>query len=103
LTDYSREAGTLNDAASLQLVENIGREVTNARLSGVKVLKRELSKDGTWWVLASYPKDAAKNELANVIENESSRYADFKAKEALKMLDTQLDKQQTTIITVDKD
>jgi hypothetical protein len=102
LTDYSREAGTLNDAASLQLVENVGREVTNAKLSGVKVLKRELAKDGTWWVLASYSKDAAKNELANVIENEASRYADFKAKEALEMLDAQLDKQQT-IITVDKD
>ncbi|MDR0663440.1 MAG: LPP20 family lipoprotein [Spirochaetaceae bacterium] len=102
LTDYAREAGTINNSASLQLVENVGREVINVKLSGVKILKRQLSKSGTWWVLASYSKDAAKNELANVIENEASRYADFKAKEALKMLDEQLDKQQT-ILTVDRD
>jgi hypothetical protein len=102
LTDYSREAGTLTDSSSIQLIENVGREITDVKLSGVKIIKRERSKDGTWWALASYPKDAAKDEIANVLEHEASRYAEFKAQEALKMLDAQLDKKQT-IITVDSD
>jgi hypothetical protein len=102
LTDYSREAGTLKESGSLQLIENVGRQTTNMKLNNVKILKRERSKDGTWWVLASYSKDAAKEELSNIIENEASRYADFKAQEALKMLDAQLDKQRN-VITVDSD
>ncbi|MDR2658372.1 MAG: LPP20 family lipoprotein [Spirochaetaceae bacterium] len=102
LTDYSREAGTLKDVSSLQLVENIGRQVTDAKLTGVKIVKRERTKDGTWWVLASYPKNSAKTELAGVIENEASFYTDFKAQEALKMLDTQLNKPQS-VITVGSD
>ncbi|MDR2803700.1 MAG: LPP20 family lipoprotein [Treponema sp.] len=102
VSDYSREAGTLENDASLQFVEDVGREITNAKLNGVKIVRREQTKDGTWWVLASYSKSNAKDELTNVIENEAPRYAEFKAQEALKMLDAQLDKQQT-IIQVDSD
>jgi hypothetical protein len=102
LTDYSREAGTLKESDSLILIENVGREITNTKLNDVKILKRERAKDGTWWVLASYSKDAAKDELSNSINSEASRYADFKAQEALKMLDAQLDKQQS-VLTVDSD
>jgi hypothetical protein len=102
LTDYSREAGTLQESGSLQLIENVGRQTTNMKLNNVKILKRARSNDGTWWVMASYPKNEAKNDISNIIENEASQYADFKKDEALKMLDAQLYKQQN-IITVDSD
>jgi hypothetical protein len=92
LTDYAREAGTLNDSTSLQLVESVGRDVVSNQLSGAAPNARKRMPDGTWWVRVSLQKADAKKAAASAIDSEAARFADFKAGEALKMLDAQLDK-----------
>jgi len=96
LTDYAKESGTINNSTSLQAIESIGREVVNANLSGASANAQKRMPDGTWWVRVSLKKADAKGAVSDVIENEASRYADFKAQEALKMLDAQLDKTSST-------
>ncbi|MDR2842584.1 MAG: LPP20 family lipoprotein [Spirochaetaceae bacterium] len=96
ITDYAREAGAKNDKASLELAETIGRQLTNVTLKDTKVLKREKTRDGTWYVLMSYKKSSAAQAAADatkgVIDNEASRYAEFKAMEATKLMDERLEK-----------
>ena len=92
LTDYARESGTLNDPASIIFIEDVGRSLVNNDLSGAAVTAREQMPDGSWWIRVSLQKTAAKRVIANVVENEASRYAAFSASEALNRLDFELDK-----------
>jgi hypothetical protein len=96
IIDYARNAGTENNQASLSFYESISRQLSDATLTGVEVIKREQTKDGTYWTLVRMSKaDAAKqasDAVKDVYENEASRYAEFKAMDALKMMDAQLNK-----------
>ncbi|MDR2634115.1 MAG: LPP20 family lipoprotein [Treponema sp.] len=95
ITDYARSAGTENSQASLEFSEIVGRQLTQTTLSGAIPVKREQAKDGTFWVLISYSKADAARAAANIIENEASKYAEFKAMEALKLMDQQLERIST--------
>jgi hypothetical protein len=95
ITDYARSAGTTDSQASLEFAETVGRQLTQATLSGTTVVNRKQTKDGTLWVLMSYRKSDAAKAAANIIENEASKYAEFKAMEALKLMDQQLDRINT--------
>jgi hypothetical protein len=95
ITDYARDAGTVNNTASLQLAEQVGRQLTQTTLTGAIPVKREQTPDGTFWVLVSLNKDEAARAAAGVIDNEAARYAEFKAMDALKLMDQQLSKTTT--------
>jgi hypothetical protein len=90
LTDYAREAGTLNDSTSIQFIETVGRDLINANLSGAVPNARERMSDGTWWVRVALNKADAQKAVNDVVDNEAARFAEFKAQEALKMLDQKL-------------
>jgi hypothetical protein len=90
ITDYFREAGTTNNTTSLEFAEGVGRQLTQAKLNGAAPVKRARTDDGTFYVLISYKKADAAKAVAGIIENEASRYAEFKAMDALKMMDEQL-------------
>ena len=93
IIDYSRTAGTeTNQTTALTFYESISRQLTEAKLRNVEVVKREQTADGTYWTLAKISKTDAAQVAADVIESEASRYAEFKAMEALKMMDQQLKK-----------
>jgi len=93
IIDYSRTAGTeINQTAVLSFYESISRQLTQATLSGVEVEKRERTKDGTYWSLVRISRADAAQVSAEIIESESSRYAEFKAMEALKMMEAQLNR-----------
>ncbi|GHU91273.1 hypothetical protein FACS189476_11890 [Spirochaetia bacterium] len=92
ITDYAREAGTIAEATALQLSETVGRQLTNTTLNGARPEKREKTPDGTWWVMVTYPKAEAAKTAASLIDSEAARYAEFKAMEATKLMDAQLDK-----------
>ena len=93
IIDYSRIAGTENNStANLTFYESISRQLTNATLRGVEVVERDRTKDGTYWTLVRISKEDAAQVAAEVIESEASRYAEFKAMEALKMMEAQLNK-----------
>jgi hypothetical protein len=99
ITDYARDAGTVNNTTALQLSEQVGRQLTQTTLVGAVPVKREQTPDGTFWVLVSYSKsDAAKaasSAMKGVIDNEAARYAEFKTMDALRLMDDQLDKIST--------
>ena len=91
LIDYSRIAGTENNLTSnLTFYENVSRQLTSANMSGIEVVERGRSSDGTWWTLSRLDKHAAARLSADIIESEASRYAEFKAEEALRMMEHQL-------------
>ena len=93
INDYQRTAGTVtNHAAGLEFVENVSQQLTRANLRGVEVVKREQTADGAYWALARMSKADAALAAAEILETEASRYAEFKAMEALKMMEYQLNK-----------
>ena len=97
VTNYQREAGGINNTAALGFQESITRQLAQATLTGAT---RDVSwttpDNKTLWVRVKMSKaDAAKSvaaEVDKVVENEASRYAEFKAMDALKMMDAELDK-----------
>jgi len=96
IIDYSRTAGTENNQAALMFYESISRQMTEATLIGVEVAKREQTKDGSFWTLMRISKaNAALSAAAavnDVYENEAARYAEFKAMDALKMMEDRLNR-----------
>jgi hypothetical protein len=97
VTNYQREAGGITDAAAMGFQESINRQLTQATLTGaVRDLSWTTPDNKTLWVRVKMSKaDAAKSvaaEVDKVVESEASRYAEFKAMDSLKMMDTELDK-----------
>ncbi|GHT82511.1 hypothetical protein FACS1894137_01530 [Spirochaetia bacterium] len=93
-TDYNRDAGTVGNQAALSLQEDVTRQVSSMQLNGSKPIQRWKAPDGTWWYLVEYNKAEAQAALSKVFDSEAARYAEFKTGEALKMLDTQLAKNE---------
>ena len=86
--DYGNEAGTTNNMAAVELFETVDRQLAAASLREATVVQRFVGKNGTHWVLVSYPKDSAKKDTVGVIENAASRAATIKKDAALKAMDT---------------
>jgi hypothetical protein len=96
-TDYNRDAGTVCSQTALALQENISREITSMQLNGARPVKRWKAPDGAWWYLVEYRISDAKAALAPMFTSEEARYAEFKADEALRMLDDQLAKREKAV------
>ena len=95
LTGYANESGDLNNSRSIQSIESITRTLTNMNLSGAVPDKRDLADDGTWWVRVMYRKADAQRTINQVVNNEMADYAEFKADQALKRLEYDLEKSQS--------
>jgi hypothetical protein len=96
-TDYNRDAGTVGNQTALALQENISRLVTSMQLNGSRPIQRWKAPDGTYWSLVEYKISDAKAALAPMFTSEEARYAEFKADEALRMLDAQLAKREKPV------
>jgi hypothetical protein len=96
-TDYNRDAGTVGSQTALALQENVSREITSMQLNGARPVKRWKAPDTTWWYLVEYRISDAKAALGAVFDSESARFAEFKAEEALRMLDAQLAKNEKPV------
>jgi len=99
LTDYAREAGLADNPSSIMHIENIGRNLVSANLSGARINIRELMPDGTWYIRVAVPKSEVKNIVISAYDNEASRFAEWKKDEALERLDSMLVSQRTTPIS----
>jgi hypothetical protein len=95
LTDYAREAGTLQNSTSIQFIESVTRNVVDMNVSGAVPNAKKRMSDGTWWVRVALKKADAQKLASDIIENEASMYAEFKAQEALRMLDYQIGQAQS--------
>ncbi|MDR2258136.1 MAG: LPP20 family lipoprotein [Treponema sp.] len=100
ITDYARDAGTINDQTSLALAESVSRQVTNATLTGVTPITRWRAPNGAWWFRVQLKKSDAAKAAADIIDSEAARYSEFKAMEALKMMDAQLAKKNDKPVPV---
>jgi hypothetical protein len=96
-TDYMRDAGTVGNQTALSLQEDVSRQITSMQLNGARPLKRWKAPDDTWWYLLEYKISDAKAAMASVFDSEAARYTEFKAEEALRMLDAQLAKNEKPI------
>ena len=95
VTDYAREAGGINNAAVVQLQESITRQVAQANLQGAVRDVTWTTPDGrTLWTRVRMAKaDAARvaaGEAQRAIDSDAARFAEFKAMDALKQMEHQL-------------
>jgi hypothetical protein len=67
------------------------------QLNGTQPDKRWKAPNGTWWYRVEYKVSDAKSALAPLFTSEEASYAEFKADEALRMLDSQLAKPEKAI------
>jgi hypothetical protein len=93
-TDYMRDAGTVGSQTALSLQEDVSRQITSMQLNGARPIQRWQAPDGAWWYLVEYKISDAKAALAPMFTSEEARYAEFKADEALRILDAQLARQE---------
>jgi hypothetical protein len=96
-TDYMRDAGTVGSQTALSLQEDVSRQITSMQLNGARPIKRWRAPDNTWWYLVEYKISDAKAAMSNVFNSEAAQFAEFKADEALRMLDAQLAKNEKPV------
>jgi hypothetical protein len=101
VTDYAREAGGIDNTAAMQFQETVSRQIAQANLQGAvrDLVWTTPDKKTLWMRLRMSKEDAAKTAAAEsqkAIESEAARYAEFKAMDALKMMDQQLEKNSTS-------
>jgi hypothetical protein len=100
LVDYARDAGSIDSPTALQFQESVTRQISRANLQGAVKDVSWISPDGkTYWVRVKISKAdaarAASDSISTAVDSEAARYAEFKAMDAIKMLETQLDKNST--------
>jgi|TergutMp193P3_1026864.scaffolds.fasta_scaffold61777_2 hypothetical protein len=93
-TDYNLDAGNAGSQANVSMQEDVSRQITNMNVSGARAIKRWQAPDGTWWYLVEFKKSDAKAAVAGILGNEQAAFAQFKAQQALGMLDAQLAKNE---------
>jgi len=97
-TDYNLDAGNVKNQANTSLQEDVTRQITNMDVSGARTIQRWQGKDGTWWFLVEMKKADAKKQVASILGNEEAAFAQFKAQQALQLMDAQLAKKDKTVI-----
>jgi len=96
-TDYNLDAGNVRNQANTSLQEDVSRQITNMDVSGARPIKRWQAPDGTWWYLVELKKSDARNKVASILGNEEAAFAQFKAKQALDILDAKLAKSEKPV------
>jgi acylphosphatase len=91
---YAQEAGVDGNRQVIEFLETVTKQVASATLNGSKVVETYRDDDGTVYVMVMYEKsalrEAAEKEL--FVRNEDAAFAEFKAAEAMKWLDAELEK-----------
>ncbi|MEW5816404.1 MAG: LPP20 family lipoprotein [Spirochaetota bacterium] len=92
ITDYAQEAGVDAQKQVINFAESVSRQIANTKLAGAKTVKQYKGKDNTWYVLVMYPMNNLKEDVQQeFVRNEGSMFAEFKANEALKRLEAEVD------------
>ncbi|MDR0313677.1 MAG: LPP20 family lipoprotein [Treponema sp.] len=99
--DYNLDAGNVNNQANTSLQENVSRQITNMNVSGARTVQRWQAPDGTYYIRLELSKSDARNMVASILGNQEAAFAEFKAQQALQMLDYQLSNSGTSYRVVD--
>ena len=92
---FDEEAGMGENSQLMQQFTQANKTVVSASLTGSRVRSQKMSKDGTIWrgyVLMEYPIGAASQALLNQIGGNNLMYTQFKATQAYKDLDEEVQK-----------
>lgn len=93
-TDYNRDAGTSGSQANLSLQEDVTRTLTDVDLSGTETNANWTAPDGTYWIRVSYPKANLLKTAEQIFDSEAARYAEFKADQALAIMENELSRSE---------
>ena len=103
VTDYAREAGGVTNTTAMQFQEAVSRQIAQATLNGaVRDVMWTTPDNKSLWIRLQMTKADAAQTTQIAIDSEAARYAEFKAMEALKMMDQQLQKNSPSPIPVIK-
>lgn len=92
ITDYAQEAGADdNEKQIIEFVETVSRQIASTTLSGTRTMELYPADDKTIYALVVYPiADLADDVTREFQRNEDAAFAEFKAQEALKKLNEEL-------------
>jgi hypothetical protein len=90
LIDYANESGLATNPRSMIAIENIGTNLVNMNLSGATTNARDRMPDGTWYVRVSVRKADAQRQVNSIVNNEMADFAEFRADQALRRLETSI-------------
>lgn len=92
ITDYAQEAGADGESQTISFVETISRQLTETTLTNTKTEKVEVDSEGRVYAMVSYNVNEFKETAAKEFQrNEDAAFAEFKAQEALKKLNHELE------------
>ncbi|MDR2072256.1 MAG: LPP20 family lipoprotein [Spirochaetaceae bacterium] len=98
MKNYIEEGGTIGNTQTLMRFEQATVTRSTANVSGFDQEEYWVDQAGVYHILYSYPKNNLANDFkATVSEfqrNEAAAFAEFKADEAFRYLETQLDKHE---------
>lgn len=97
INDFVRESGETENTQSLEDLKVTSIARAKADTSGMVQRKTWVNQDGNFVILVEYPKanlsNSFKTSLNEFARNESAAFAEFKADEAYRLLETKIDKQ----------
>jgi len=96
MKNYIEEGGTTGNTQVLMRFEQATITRANSNVSGFDMVEYWIDADGVYHGLFSYPKSDLRKDFQTTVSefqrNEAAAFADFKAQEAFKQLEAQLNK-----------
>ena len=95
MKNYIEEGGTIGNTQTLMRFEQATVTRAKANIAGFDQVEYWVDPQGIYHILYSYPKANLRNDFSATVtefqRNEAAAFADFKAQQAFKALDAQLD------------
>ena len=94
--NYTQEAGVNETRDVIEFYEAVAKTVSDNTMRGAKVIKKYpyVKPSGGYkaYVLVGLTKDAVQGEVVSAVQNEEAMYAQFKASQAFKELESETNK-----------
>lgn len=95
LKDFMQESGVGENAEALEFTESVSKQVSSQALTGSKIIKTEVAKDGTFYVLVEYALQNAVDASVSEARNQEALYNEFKARQGFEALEKELNSLNT--------
>jgi hypothetical protein len=96
ISDYAQEAGVDGSNQVVSFVERVSRQVTETTLTNTRNEEVAQGPDGTIYALVSYPTSEFVSAAGEAFQrDEEAAFAEFKADEAMRRLDQQMQDEPT--------
>ena len=95
IKDFMQESGVGENAQALEFTESVSKQVSSTVLRGSKIIKTEVAKDGTFYVLVKYGLQNAIDASINEAKKEEALFNEFKARQGFDALEKELGKLDT--------